>query len=281
MNTYWSRIARRGNQTPRPSVAGDGVDAQGKSLSIVRVGTGFDRVFPPGLSLAATLPLLESRTAGGIPSDRSSPGTDPLNASQCPSHATDRTSLTLLERLRAMDRQGWRELVILYGPLVAAWCRRSGLGEEDAADVVQEVFAAVAGKIGGFRRDKPGDTFRGWLRVIARNEILMHRRRLATRPPAGIGGSTAQLRLQEFPEPWADEAQVDSSGEQSQFFHRGLELIRSEFEPATWQAFWQVTVEDRPSETVAQQLGMSRGAVRQAKYKVLKRLRAFLGDLEP
>jgi DNA-directed RNA polymerase specialized sigma24 family protein len=41
-----------------------------------------------------------------------------------------------------------------------------------------------------------------------------------------------------------------------------------------------MAVEHHSSPEVAQQLGMTIGAVRQAKYKVLRRLRQELGDAE-
>lgn len=192
------------------------------------------------------------------------------------SHITDQTSLTLIERVRARDESSWHGLVELYGPLVFSWCRRGGLGDEDAADAVQNVFTAVASNIATFRRDKPGDSFRGWLRVITRNQILMHFRRASTRPQPGVGGSTANLKIQQLPDNAIDDDEEHSADEQHGLFLRGLEVIRAEFEERTWQAFWQNVVEERPSDVVAQELGMSTGAIRQAKYKVLKRLRTEL-----
>jgi RNA polymerase sigma-70 factor, ECF subfamily len=62
-------------------------------------------------------------------------------------------------------------------------------------------------------------------------------------------------------------------------FHRALDMIRAEFEPRTWQAFWQTTIDDRAPKDVAADLGMSPGAVRVAKSRVLHRLREELGDL--
>jgi RNA polymerase sigma-70 factor (ECF subfamily) len=61
--------------------------------------------------------------------------------------------------------------------------------------------------------------------------------------------------------------------------HTVLEKIRPDFEPRTWQAFWQATVEGRPSADVAAELGLTAGAVRKAKARVLARLRTELGDL--
>ena len=53
----------------------------------------------------------------------------------------------------------------------------SGLQGADADDVRQEIFHAVSVSLPAFHRDRPGDTFRGWLRGITRNKLLDHFRR--------------------------------------------------------------------------------------------------------
>ena len=74
------------------------------------------------------------------------------NSAQTPgSAAPESTSTSLLRRVKAQDQQAWRQLVDLYGPLVYTWCRQSGLREEDAADIGQEVFSAVSIHLSGFR----------------------------------------------------------------------------------------------------------------------------------
>jgi RNA polymerase sigma-70 factor (ECF subfamily) len=103
--------------------------------------------------------------------------------------------VTLLARLRANEADAWRRLLHLYGPLVRYWCGRWGAGREDAEDVTQEVFQALTTSLEGFRRERPGDTFRGWLHGITRNQLLMHFRRSGRHPQAG-GGTDALLRLQ-------------------------------------------------------------------------------------
>jgi hypothetical protein len=75
---------------------------------------------------------------------------------------------TLLERLRAGQTDAWERLARLYGQTVYVWCRGAGVPEADAADVSQEVFAAVARHLADFRREGPGDSFRGWLWTITR-----------------------------------------------------------------------------------------------------------------
>ncbi|HUY31871.1 MAG TPA: sigma-70 family RNA polymerase sigma factor [Pirellulales bacterium] len=85
--------------------------------------------------------------------------------------ASEATSTSLLERVKTHDALAWRRLLALYGPLVYHWARQKRLQDQDASDIVQEVFRNVATHIGSFRRDREGDSFRGWLWTITRNKI--------------------------------------------------------------------------------------------------------------
>jgi RNA polymerase sigma-70 factor (ECF subfamily) len=190
------------------------------------------------------------------------------------------TSRSLLNNARDADPEAWERLVRLYSPLVASWCRRWGIAEQDVLDVLQEVFSAVAKNLRRFRNDRASDTFRGWLLTIARNKVRDHFRRKLQQTDAA-GGTDAFVRLQQIldphldnplPEP-ADDAEFD------QVLFRALESIRSEFHERTWQAFWGVVVENRATADVAADLQMSPGSVRVSKSRVLLRLRRELGDI--
>jgi RNA polymerase sigma-70 factor (ECF subfamily) len=187
------------------------------------------------------------------------------------------TSRSLLDRARADDPTAWERLVALYAPLVLAWARRGGLRDQDAADVCQEVFGAVAAHLGRFRKERPGDTFRGWLRRITRSKVADHFRRQGR--DAAAGGSEAQRRLAQLPEPPPHDDEADGGAAEAGLVGRALELVRSCFEDRTWQAFVRTAVEGRSPKEVAGELGMSPGAVRVAKSRVLHRLREELGDL--
>jgi len=189
------------------------------------------------------------------------------------------TSLTLLERVRSRDQDAWQRLVHLYTPLVGYWCRHAGVHPQDADDVCQEVFQAVAAGLGGFRRAYAGETFRGWLRGITRHKVQDHFRRRRGQPEAR-GGTDAQRRLAavsqaESPGPEAD----DPEDELTRLYHRALELVRGEFEERTWQAFWRAAVDGQAPADIAADLGMTPAAVRKAKSRVLHRLREEVGDL--
>ena len=187
------------------------------------------------------------------------------------------TSPSLLNGLRSRDPEAWNRLARSYGPLVYRWCVRAGLQAADAEDVVQEVFRTVALKIDGFRRERVGDTFRGWLWTITRNKLGDHLRRRRAEPQA-VGGSSALDRLREIPAQEFEEATTTGSDDVGRLYRRVLDLIQSEFEQRTWQAFLRVAVDGQRPADVAAELGMTANAVYIAKARILRRVREELAD---
>jgi RNA polymerase sigma-70 factor (ECF subfamily) len=186
------------------------------------------------------------------------------------------TSLSLLARARGNDATAWQRVMELYRPLVLHWCGRQGVKGEDAEDVAQEVFSAAAAALAAFHHDRPGDTFRGWLHGITRNQILMHFRRNHGQPRAE-GGSAARLELENLPERPADPE--DETAAVNHLYRRALEHVRGEFTERTWRAFWLTAIEERLPADLAAELGMAAAAIRQAKSRVLRRLKQELGEL--
>lgn len=181
------------------------------------------------------------------------------------------SSTSLVVRLQARDPEGWRRFTQIYGPLVYSWARAARLPEADAADVGQEVFQAVALHIDEFRRDRPGDSLRGWIWTVTRNKIREHFRRRARRPEVGFGDhGLAEL---------AAVANEPENGEETaRLAQRALDLIRTDFETRTWQAFWRTAVDGERPVDVARELGLSPAAVYMARSRVLARLRQELGE---
>src|SRR5262249_39724812 len=101
--------------------------------------------------------------------------------------------------------------------------------------------------------------------------------------PAAAGGSDHQAWLNELPAgPPDDEATAQE--EESELVRRALELLRAQFEPETWQAWWRTAVDGQPVKDAAKELGLSGNAVYLARSRVRKRLETeFRGllDLAP
>jgi RNA polymerase sigma-70 factor (ECF subfamily) len=190
--------------------------------------------------------------------------------------SADSTSVSLIRRVRLREEGAWDRLARLYGPLVYSWARRHGLHESDAADVVQEVFRCVFQAIEQFQRQHADSSFRGWLRAITRNQINLHFRRLRS-THVGVGGSEADLRMQQVADV-ADENDADSIIDNRQLIRRALDMVRGDFNETTWQCFWRMVMLGQATAEIAAELGLTETAVRQAKFRVLTRLREQLDD---
>lgn len=187
------------------------------------------------------------------------------------------TSRSLLDGVRQHDPAAWRRFAALYGPIVYRWTQREGLQEHDAADVVQDVFRAVAENIQRFAHRSAGDSLRGWLWTIARNKIRDHYRR-RHKEVAGAGGTAAQQLLQQQPG-LPEEPDESPDGLSTELAHRALTLMQNEFEPSTWRAFWRTAVDGQSASDTARELKLTLAAVYKAKSRVLLRLRQELDGL--
>lgn len=195
-----------------------------------------------------------------------------------PADFPEATSLSLLDRARSADQEAWQRIVRLYGPLVFAWCRRSGLPEEDVSDIFQEVFRAVSTGLSKFSPAKATGSFRSWLRTIARSKIANHFQR-ANRQPRAAGGTHANQQLAEFPDPLDGDSEDDAAADHEILVRQALELVQPEFNKKTWQAFRRIAIDGQDTADAAAALEMSPEAVRQANYRVRRRLRLELEGL--
>jgi RNA polymerase sigma factor (sigma-70 family) len=188
------------------------------------------------------------------------------------------TRQTLLLRLAGGDdRQAWEQFVEIYAPLVFQFARRRGLQESDAADVVQEVLISVADAFRRRKYDRSRGTFRAWLLTVARNEVHDWLTACARRQePAG--GTTAQQALGNVAAD-ADAADWDHDYEE-RLFAWASDRVKTEVQPATWQAFWQTTIDKRSGQEAAAALGMTVAAVYLAKSRVMKRLRELVHEVD-
>jgi RNA polymerase sigma-70 factor (ECF subfamily) len=183
------------------------------------------------------------------------------------------TSVSLLERLRLCpDAPAWQRFVDLYTPLIRAWLHRHGVQPADADDLVQEVMGELIRELPGFKHEQRTGAFRRWLRSITVNRLRVFWRSRRGRP-MGVGGTEFGRLLSELEDPESGLSRDWDVEHDHYVARRLLELIESEFEPATWQAFRMLVMEGKPTSAVAAELGVSVNSVRIAKSRVLSRLR--------
>jgi RNA polymerase sigma-70 factor (ECF subfamily) len=189
------------------------------------------------------------------------------------------TRASLLVRLRdPRDGAAWTEFVDLYAPLVYGYARKQGLQDADAADLCQDVLAAVAAAIGRLEYDPRRGSFRGWLFTLVRRKLSNWRRARRSRPQAG-GEPHSERLLAECRAPDGAEAEWEAEW-QRRLFAWACGQVRRDVTDATWQAFWRTFMDGEPSKRVAGDLGLSVAAVYLARSRVLARLRDLVRSAE-
>jgi RNA polymerase sigma factor (sigma-70 family) len=187
------------------------------------------------------------------------------------------TRASFLNQLKDPNDQGaWAAFVELYKPAIDRWCRQ-WLQDADADDVCSRVLAKVWDKIRSFDYDS-ARRFRGWLRQLARNEVLDYLRALNRRPDAlGSGNADVQKALEqveaapEGPDPDPDLAELEAMQNR---LCQAMQRVQERAEAHTWQA-WLLTVrQGRPTREVAELLGISVASVYKAKQRINDMIRA-------
>jgi RNA polymerase sigma factor (sigma-70 family) len=192
--------------------------------------------------------------------------------------ANSSTNPSLILRLHSWsDVAAWDEFSGLYGPMVYRFGLRRGLQDADARELVQNVLMGVAKRIEHWTPDRERGTFRTWLYRIARNQwVSMVSRQ---RHDVAVGGSDIHEQLNN--QPASSEFSTDQELEyREELFRVAAAQVRESCSEQTWQAFWRTAIDGEDSSDVAQNLGLSLGAVYIARSRVTSRLRTLIQSWE-
>ena len=184
------------------------------------------------------------------------------------------TRPTLLFRIRdARDQEAWGRFIDLYAPLVYGFLRKRGLQDADSADLTQDVLRQVSVAAKSLEYDAKRGTFRGWLFTIVQNRLTDHWRKEGIREHGG-GDTDGQQQLNEIPQPGGLDASADWDADyERQLFHYAANIVKQDFTPTTWQAFWLTAVDGIGGREVAEKLDLTVAAVYLAKGRVMARLK--------
>ena len=182
----------------------------------------------------------------------------------------------MLKRLRdAQNDEAWSTFQEVYVPLIIRFCRAHGLQDADANDVSQDVLRAVSQSIDGFTYDRERGTFRSWLYQVTRSKLATHFRRRARQ--ASGSGRTDVHELHDG-HPRSDEASWDREADR-RLFEWACEQVEPHVDAKTWQAFWRTAVRNISAKLVADDLGLSIGAVYVARSRITARLRKRIDEV--
>ncbi len=151
------------------------------------------------------------------------------------------------------------------------WAQQAGAKDEEAGDLVQDVFLILLQSLPTFQYN-PSGRFRNYLRTIAINKFRERKRRDVKWGPVLLDANSEPAVSDPMQAFWETEYRNDLT-------RRALELLKTDFNSTTWKACWEFVAKGRPALEVARELGITENAVYLAKCRVLRRLREELGGL--
>ena len=183
-------------------------------------------------------------------------------------------SSTLLTGARTANPNAWVMIVTRYSPKIMTWMLLAGVDSSDAPDLLLDVWRSVLISLKNFRREKPDDTFRGWLRTIAQRRIADY---FESRSQQPRNLPLAQLESLQSQNLLTDEIAANVS-ERVTLLQKYMQQVESEVKPNTWLVFQMHVIEERSVEEVAAILKIPTYSVYTSKSRVIKRLRELLQD---
>lgn len=185
------------------------------------------------------------------------------------------TRRSLLTRLKDLDDQaGWREFFDRYWRLIYNVARKSGLGDADAQEIVQETMSALAQK-DGVQHDPARGKFRMLLLTIVRRRIVdMWRRRgrRAGREAAADSASDEVPGVADFDSMWDAEWRTA-------LLETAMARVQQQVTARQLQIFDLSVVQGVPAAEIRAQLGVSMTQIYMARFRVGRRVKAELQAL--
>ena len=151
-----------------------------------------------------------------------------------------------------------------------SYVRHRGLAEQDARDVVQEVFATLVRTMPNFELDRSRGRFRTWLWRVTHNAMIDWSRRRQCRAAAEDEARKETPSAVAAEEPDAEAEFL--AAHRRRILQFVLEQIRSRSNAATWQCFDLHILQGRPSAAVAAELGLTSNAVYVNASRILARV---------
>ena len=216
--------------------------------------THFEKLAPPAVRFPVTMGLLPTERPHATAADTCQP---------------DRTSPG------SRNERAWVDFVAAYEPFLLRLVVRQGVPRRHAADVVQQVLAAVARSVEQWRDDGDPASFRRWISSVARNVVIKFMSR--ERRQLGGQGGTDLVDLLHNVRDDVDERQRQEY--EYELILWAAEEVREEFRESSWRAFRETVIEARPVVDVANELGLSAGSIYMSRSRILARIRAKVAEV--
>ncbi|MCA9023696.1 MAG: sigma-70 family RNA polymerase sigma factor [Planctomycetaceae bacterium] len=171
------------------------------------------------------------------------------------------------------DGLSWEEFFSIYQPYLFGVVKRSGITDDDARDIVQDVFVTLVRALPQFEYRAERGRFRGWLKTVVNNAMIDWYRRK---------GRLREVSLNALPSqdvPLADELEWDSS-----YCLRVLSVatqrIKERSNTVTWYCFEEHSLRRRKAAEVGEECGLTENAVQVNACRTWLRIRRLYVKLD-
>lgn len=185
-----------------------------------------------------------------------------------------RTNTQILESLHDSSNQTlWHEFDARFRPVLIAFARRRGLGDEDAADVAQTTLTQFVSDYQAHHYDRSKGRLSSWIISIAAHRISDLRRSVARRSGAPYAEASA--------EPASDPQADWNEAVHKVTLERALAMLHhsTRLDERTLRVFDLCAIRGVPPAAAAEEVGMSVAEVYVAKNRAIKKLREIVAQL--
>jgi RNA polymerase sigma-70 factor (ECF subfamily) len=185
------------------------------------------------------------------------------------------TRSSLFSRIRnKSDHAAWREFEERYREFLLAFCRRRGLQEADAEDIVQLVFASFATAASKFTYDPRRGRFRDYLYRSVTNAIAAWASR-TNRQARGLDTSVADTLPSAEIDP--RDARIWEEEWVAHHYRLAMVTVRESFDPKSVDLF-DKSVAGAKVADLALATGMSDQAVHKVRQRIRNRLERLIAE---
>ncbi len=198
-----------------------------------------------------------------------------VNAGHQPMSSSE-TLVSLIVGVCQQDPERWRQFDAIYRPMLMEYLRRQRLPEFDADDVIEEIYVKLLGKIHTY--DRARCSFRIWLFRVARNALIDHARRLASRKKALDGWVFNVLRATP-----SDSVRMEEEWtrlHRERILKHALKTVRARVSSRVWACFAQRVFQNHPAADIGRDLNLKPNAVYVNACRVMKLVRTFCEDFD-
>jgi RNA polymerase sigma-70 factor (ECF subfamily) len=174
----------------------------------------------------------------------------------------------------------WEEFFELYNEILRRFAVSLRLPDDEADDLVQEVWGDVIRLLPKFEYDRAKGGFRRWLYRIVKSKAIDAARRRRVRRIKRSSSEHVTAILDELPDPKAaDPADELQKSFEFELVEVAVERLRAQATEAEFDIFRLCEREGMPRHEAAERLGLTPDAARASLYRARKRFRAILEHL--